>query len=73
MQERPLGNQRPLCFRGGRADGGQDKPFRTVEEQVAILKSRGISFVDEKQAEAFLLRENYYAVVNGYKDAFLDK
>lgn len=53
--------------------GSQDKPFRTVEEQVAILKSRGISFADEKQAEAFLLRENYYVVVNGYKDAFLDK
>lgn len=52
---------------------GQHKPFRTVEDQVAILKSRGIVFADEEEAEAFLLRENYYAVVNGYKDAFLDK
>ena len=52
---------------------GQSKPFKTVEEQIEILKRRGIVFSDERLAAAFLLRENYYAVVNGYKDAFLDK
>lgn len=52
---------------------GQSKPFKTVEEQIEILKRRGIVFSNERHAAAFLLRENYYAVVNGYKDAFLDK
>ncbi len=52
---------------------GDSKPFRTVEQQIAILKSRGVSFQDEGYAASFLLRENYYAVVNGYKDALIDK
>jgi abortive infection bacteriophage resistance protein len=46
-----------------------DKPFKTIEEQIAILNSRGVR-TDSKTAE-ILLRENYYAVVNGYKDLFL--
>lgn len=49
------------------------KPFKTIEEQIKILKSRGVNFPDADAAEKFLLRENYYVVVNGYKDAFLDK
>lgn len=49
------------------------KPFRTVDEQVAILEARGVLVHDESAAAEFLLRENYYAVVNGYKDAFLDR
>lgn len=48
------------------------KPFKTIDEQVEILRSRGLSISDQNRAAAFLLRENYYAVVNGYKDAFLD-
>jgi len=46
------------------------KPFSTIEEQIAILQSRGIK-VDENTA-SILLRENYYCVVNGYKEFFLD-
>lgn len=48
------------------------KPFKTIDEQVEILRSRGLGISDQNRAAAFLLRENYYAVVNGYKDAFLD-
>lgn len=48
------------------------KPFKTVDEQVEILISRGLEVSDRDAAAAFLLRENYYAVVNGYKDLFLD-
>jgi hypothetical protein len=36
------------------------------------LRSRGLGISDQNRAAAFLLRENYHAVVNGYKDAFLD-
>lgn len=49
------------------------KPFKKIEEQIEILESRGIVFSDKDIAARFLLRENYYAVVNGYKDAFLDR
>ena len=49
------------------------KPFKTVEEQVRILESRGLVFENGDSAAAFLLKESYYAVINGYKDAFLDK
>ena len=44
-----------------------------VTAQVALLERRGLSFADKSRAEEFLLRENYYAVVNGYKDAFIDR
>ena len=49
------------------------KPFRTIEEQIAILESRGVVFSDKEEAARFLLSQNYYSVVNAYKEAFLDK
>lgn len=48
-----------------------DKPFRTVEEQVALLESRGMA-TDGDTAD-ILLREGYYSVVNGYKAPFIDR
>lgn len=47
------------------------KKFKTISEQVAILKSRGMKVDDD--TPVVLLRENYYSIVNGYKDPFLDK
>lgn len=47
-----------------------NKPFKTIEEQVALLESQGIS-TDENTAVA-LMREGYYSIVNGYKAPFLD-
>lgn len=49
------------------------KPFTDVTAQVSLLERRGLSFADRSRAEEFLLRENYYVVVNGYKDAFIDR
>lgn len=48
-----------------------DKPFKTIDEQVAILRSRGLA-TDERTA-GILEREGYYSVVNGYKGPFLDR
>lgn len=42
-----------------------DKEFRTIDEQIAILRSRGLQIDDEEVAKAFLLRNNYYRV-SGY-------
>ena len=47
------------------------KEFKTIAEQISILESRGMHVGGE--ASAILLRENYYSVINGYKDPFLDK
>ncbi|MCI9495802.1 MAG: Abi family protein [Adlercreutzia mucosicola] len=47
-----------------------DKPFRTIEEQIAILNSRGVA-TDESAPEV-LVREGYYSMVHGYKDLYLD-
>lgn len=47
------------------------KEFKTISEQVEILRSRGM--IVGESAPAILMRENYYSVVNGYKDPFLDK
>lgn len=42
-----------------------DKDFKTIEEQIEILRSRGLSIEDEAEAKDFLLRNNYYRV-SGY-------
>ena len=47
-----------------------DKPFRTFDEQVQILASRGMTVRQEDKTT--LMREGYYSLVNGYKDAFID-
>lgn len=47
------------------------KQFSSIEEQVAILGQRGVA--TDGQTPAILLREGYYAVVNGYGKAFLDQ
>lgn len=49
------------------------KPFLTVEEQVELLRSRGMGFRDEDEAKRILWQESYYSVVNGYKDLFIDQ
>jgi len=49
------------------------KPFKTLDEQIEILKNRGLIIADEQrtQIKEFLNLENYYNVINGYKDLFL--
>ena len=48
-----------------------DKPFKTIEQQMAILKSHNMAV--EPSAGPILLREGYYSVVNGYKGPFLER
>ena len=42
------------------------KEFKTIAEQIHIPETRGMR-IDE-EASTILLRENYYSVINGYKD-----
>jgi Abortive infection bacteriophage resistance protein len=39
--------------------------FRTIDEQLNILKTRGLKVYDEKKAKEFLLHNNYYRI-SGY-------
>ncbi len=41
------------------------KEFKTIDEQIEILKSRGLKFTDENQARDFLYFNNYYRI-SGY-------
>lgn len=41
------------------------KPFKTYDEQLSILKGRGMSIPDERSALGFLRTENYYRI-SGY-------
>ena len=43
----------------------EEKKFKTIDEQLEILKSRGLIIEDESVAKEFLLYNNYYRV-SGY-------
>ncbi|MBC9720845.1 Abi family protein [Leuconostoc suionicum] len=49
-----------------------DKPFKTISQQIEILKSRNLKFLDEVTAAQHLAAHGYYEIINGYKDTFLD-
>ena len=48
-----------------------DKPFKTIQEQIDILRSRGLRIIKTKTAENILMTYPYYDLVNGYKDVFM--
>lgn len=48
-----------------------EKVYTRHQEQVDKLKRRGMLIDDEERAKAILAHENYYNVINGYKDRFL--
>ena len=43
-----------------------EKLFKSLEEQVEILRSKGLIIEDENEAKEVLLRENYF-FINGYR------
>lgn len=57
---------RPLRIWGANVE----KPFKTIDEQIALLQMRGMATDDGTRS--ILEREGYYPVVNGYKDPFID-
>lgn len=48
------------------------KGFKTLDEQIEILQSRGLIINDIDFAKYILSTENYYNVINGYKSLFID-
>lgn len=49
------------------------KKFNTLEEQIEKLKSRGVEFKDIDNAKDYLLRNNYYNVINICSKPFVDE
>lgn len=48
-----------------------NKEFKTIDELVSLLASRNI--IVDAETGRILQKEGYYAIVNGYKDTFLDR
>ena len=46
------------------------KTFKTIDEQIEILKSKGLKIDDVDYAKDILLRENYF-FLSGYRHLFL--
>lgn len=48
-----------------------EKVFRDTRTQIGILKSRGLTIKNKSFAKQVIRRVNYYNLINGYKDPFL--
>ncbi len=46
------------------------KEFKTIDQQIELLKERGLIIVDEEKAKIYLLTQNYYNIINGYARYF---
>lgn len=49
---------------------GRVKQFKTIDEQVEILKDKGLNITDVEKTKNILLRENYF-FINGYRHVFM--
>ena len=48
----------------------KNKVFKTLDEQVSILRDKGLIIHDEEKTKAILLRENYF-FISGYRHLFM--
>lgn len=49
-----------------------EKEFKTIDEQIQILQSRNLIMQDYNSSYRILAKNNYYYLINGYKELFLD-
>lgn len=47
------------------------KTYKSYRQQLAILRSRGMNIGKGSRVMRILERENYYNIINGYKELFL--
>lgn len=50
-----------------------EKEFKTIEEQITLLQMKNLHIENIPFAKNVLLNNNYYYLINGYKDLFIDK
>ena len=46
------------------------KEFKSLAEQIEIMKAKGLKILDEEKAKGILFRENYF-FINGYRHLFM--
>jgi len=56
--------------------GFMDKPFKTFDEQVAILNglnepNKRKRMNTDSNTKFYLMRDNYYSIINFYKESFV--
>lgn len=49
------------------------RKYTSIEEQIDILKARGLTITDEQNSKRYLLTNNYYNIINGYSKYFQNK
>lgn len=49
----------------------EEKEYRSTSQQIQILQERKLVISNAERAKEILRRENYYNLINGYKDVFL--
>lgn len=59
-----------LCYNVKVGDN-MEKMFKTLEEQIEILKGKGLIVEDSEEAKEILLRENYF-FINGYRHLLMN-
>ena len=47
-----------------------NKVFKTLDEQIDILRSKGLTINDEEKTKDILLKENYF-FISGYRHLFM--
>lgn len=50
-----------------------EKEFKTIEEQIEILKNRNLIIQNKDKAINIFENNNYYYLMNGYKDLFINR
>lgn len=48
-----------------------EKPYKSIDEQITLLKKRNLRFITEKSAKESLINYGYYEIINGYKHEFM--
>ena len=51
----------------------EEKVFRDTRIQIGILKSRGVIIKNKRLAKQLIRNVNYYNLINGYKEPFLQQ
>lgn len=49
----------------------EEKVFQDTRTQLGILRSRGLIIKNKRTAKQLLRNTNYYNLINGYKEPFL--
>lgn len=47
------------------------KPFKTYNELINLLKTRNVYIEDEDYAKRYLSEYSYYGLINGYKSLYV--